>query len=179
MGSNKAFLSYSGRPFVHILIELLKTSFSEVFLIGKDGAPYANLRIPFLKDVYPLSGAAVGVLTGLQGSTNDWMFFCAVDMPLIDPAILNLLTERLVNQKKQLAIVPRINGQLEPLCAIYHRRFAEMIRLEMKAGKTPSLRGLLELGSVHVVDVPPPKAFALSNVNTPSDYAELLRILPT
>jgi molybdopterin-guanine dinucleotide biosynthesis protein A len=173
MGTNKAFMSHLGYPFVHILVELLRVSFTEVFLIGKDEATYSGLGVPFLKDIYPKNGAAIGIASGLQASKNDWMFFCAVDMPLINQGILRLLIESVKNQKNSMAIVPRIRGQLEPLCAIYHKRFVDILRMELKTGGTPSLRYLLKGSIAHQFDVPDSLTHSLTNINTPMDYERL------
>ena len=64
MGQNKAYLSFQGMPFVLSLIALLKDTFHELFLVGKNHDLYGDLGIPFVQDGYPLQGAAVGVASG-------------------------------------------------------------------------------------------------------------------
>jgi molybdopterin-guanine dinucleotide biosynthesis protein A len=175
MGQNKAYLSFQGMPFVLSLIALLKDTFHELFLVGKNHDLYGDLGIPFVQDGYPLQGAAVGVASGLRAAQHEWLFVCAVDMPLIKLPIVSLLDRQISSASSHhLGIIPSIQGRLEPLCAFYRRRFLDVIDRELQKKRTPSLGALLCANPTIKLDVPRELSESLTNVNTPQEYKKLL-----
>jgi len=175
MGQNKAYLSFRGMPFVLSLIALLKDTFHELFLVGKDFDLYGKLGIPFVQDRYPLQGAAVGVASGLRAARHEWLFVCAVDMPLIKLPMVSLLDRQISSaSSRHLGIIPTIQGRLEPLCAFYHRRFLDVLDRELQKERTPSINALLRAHPIIELAVPQGLSESLTNVNTPQEYEELL-----
>jgi len=175
MGQNKAYLSFRGIPFVLSLIALLKDTFHELFLVGKDFDLYGKLGIPFVQDRYPLQGAAVGVASALRAAQHEWLFVCAVDMPLIKLSMVSLMEHQIPSASSHhLGVIPSIQGRLEPLCAFYHRRFLDVLDRELQKERTPSLNSILRAHPTIELAVPQELSESLTNVNTPQEYKELL-----
>lgn len=175
MGEDKAYLSFKGTPFILNLIDLLKVSFHDLFLVGKDLDRYKGMGVPFARDRYSIQGAAVGIATALKAARHEWLFVCAVDMPLLNLSIVKLLNRHIpLTSALHVGVVPTFNERLEPLCAFYHRRFFDILDLELQKNRAPSLNALLCVHPTLKPAVPKELSKCLTNVNTPQEYMQLL-----
>jgi molybdopterin-guanine dinucleotide biosynthesis protein A len=95
-------------------------------------------------------------------------------MPRLHADVLALLRDR---EERFDAVVPKIGGHREPLCARYARRTLPIVRARIAAGdhKMAALLGHLvieELAEEALRAVDPDLEFS-SNVNTPEDVRRL------
>jgi len=110
-----------------------------------------------------------GIHTALMESSTPWNLIVACDMPALDPGILRLLVETAGRSPAANCIIAsRPDGDLEPLCAIYHKRATPLIRQAIE-------RKLLKLKDL-IPELKPTKlpvdVHSVLNVNTPADWAE-------
>jgi molybdopterin-guanine dinucleotide biosynthesis protein A len=181
MGRDKALVPYRGRPLIEHAVALLRAAGLGPHIVGArpDLAQYA----PVLPDVHQGCGPLGGIEAALAASSSEWNLFLAVDLPLMPPAFLHYLRER-VSITEASATVPTFAGRPMPLCAVYHRNLLSGIRNALETREYKVARaieraagGNLDLFSVEAVasardDLSGhPLHRWFQNVNTPSDLA--------
>jgi molybdopterin-guanine dinucleotide biosynthesis protein A len=167
MGRDKAFLEVDGRALVLRVAETIAPFCGTVTLLGEP-AVYGVLGLPVIPDQFPGAGPLAGIEAALRCTTADRNLIVACDMPSLDPSVLAALFAA----DGDCAVPEYEDGRLEPLCAVYHRRFHAAVLEALQSGVRAVkdvLRG--EQSKAHVavrlVRVSSPAAFA--NLNTPED----------
>lgn len=113
-------------------------------------------------DPVPDRGPVAGMRTGLRAACGDAVAVVACDMPRADPALFDRLFDRAAP-----AAVPRANGQLQPLHAVYDRHRARSACERTLASGSRRLGDALARLEPVLVDVPTADPF--TNVNTRAD----------
>ncbi len=113
-------------------------------------------------DPIPDEGPVAGMRTGLRVARGDAVAVVACDMPLADPELFERLFER-----ADTAAVPRVDGHLQPLHAVYGRHAARFACDRTLANGSHRLADALARLDPEVVDVPTADPF--TNVNTKAD----------
>ncbi len=162
MGTDKALIPDSaGQPLALCVASEIKKLCHSVSLVG-DPAKYASLGLPVIPDRFPDCGPLAGIEAALGSTDAPLNLIVACDMPLLDTALLDTL----FNAGGDCAMPRHHDGELEPLCAVYHHRCHPAILAALEAGTrkvTDALR-TLELRYVHVANRAP-----FANLNTPDD----------
>jgi molybdopterin-guanine dinucleotide biosynthesis protein A len=174
MGSNKALLPYRGGLFIEAIHRRLAALFPEVLLITNTPEQYDFLPCRKAGDLFPEMGALAGLHAGLHHSSNDHIFAVACDMPYLDDRLIRYLVGQRHNGD---LIIPKGEGGLEPLHAVYSKRCL----LQMEASLMSGRRRIVSFfDRVAVVSVPEsvtaafdPCFRSFSNINTPDDYYAL------
>jgi molybdopterin-guanine dinucleotide biosynthesis protein A len=91
-------------------------------------------------------------------------------MPLLQPALL----QRLIQATEGFdAAVPEINGQMEPLCAAYHKQAADKLQTVLESGELAVHKAVSALNIYRVREVElrqfDPNLLSFSNWNTPDE----------
>jgi molybdopterin-guanine dinucleotide biosynthesis protein A len=108
--------------------------------------------------------------TGLRVARGDRVAVVACDMPLVDPELFERLFER-----SGTAAVPRADGHLQPLHAVYGRHAARFACDRTLANGSRRLADALARLDPVVVDVASADSF--TNVNTRDDLVGVRGIL--
>lgn len=132
-------------------------------------------KVKVIVDRFPGLGPLSGLHAGLLAAETELSVCVACDLPLVSPAVLGLLVERVAGVD---AAVPVLGGQPQPVCAVYHRRVAD-VAAEILQGGGGAMRDLL--ARLRVRPVPEedlrqvdPELQSFLDVNTPADYREAL-----
>ena len=136
-------------------------------LIG-DPQKYGCLGYPVLPDRRPGAGPAGGIESALSYSAADWNLILACDMPAISTGFLRGLLDAAERLNADALLPAGLDGRLEPLSAVYHRRCLEALRQALEEGVrkvTDALAGL-EVARLAVDD-----AACFENLNTPEEWA--------
>jgi molybdopterin-guanine dinucleotide biosynthesis protein A len=173
MGSDKAFLEWDSSNLLVRAMEIARAVTPNVKIIGsrEKFAVYA----PIVEDIFPERGPLSGIHAPLTISSTDLNLMLAVDMPFVTSEFLQYLIGQARSAGDVLAIVPRIDGRLQPLCAIYRRGFAAYAEESLKAGKN-KINPLFHIVPTHVIEENKIEAAGFSatifrNVNTPEDLS--------
>jgi len=171
-GANKAILRVGGERFIDRILRVLAPLFDSFMIVTQDPGPYAGLGASVVADEREGLGPLMGLYSGLKASRCNVSFVTAVDTPMVSPR----LVERMLRTEGQYdAMVPRWNGNLEPLCALYSHRCLPAIERVIERRRIVSFFPLVrvryvEESTIRELD---PLGRSFFNVNSPADYEAL------
>lgn len=178
-GVAKPFLRIGGQSIAERQLAVLRPLFARVLAVvadPADGVPWRDLGIEVVADQVPGSGPLAGVAAALAGVPADGAVVCvAGDLPFLSPALLAALCDA---DPAARAVVPRIGGRAEPLCARYAARLRPEVEARLATGRLALHRLIEEAGqpiwlegaALAELD---PDGRAFLNVNTAEDLAQV------
>ena len=172
MRRDKAWIEVDGQPMVaRALATVRKLGVREVFVSGRAQGDYSKLECPVLLDREPGFGPLAGIERALEACSSPLLLVLAVDLPRMTAEFLGRLVEACEPAR---GIVPRLDGQLEPLAAIYPKRshavILDLIRESRHAAcEFAEICLQRELTRIHPVE--PKDAGCFVNWNNPSDIS--------
>jgi molybdopterin-guanine dinucleotide biosynthesis protein A len=149
MGIDKAFLDFAGRTLLERALQLARSITDQVSIVGSRDkfGQYG----PVVEDIFRNCGPLAGIHAGLRGSPTDLNLFLAVDMPLVSPQPLRYLIALAESSPEAKAVVPRWEGRLHPLCAIYRRELCIAAEAALRAGRN-KIAELFEGQRIRVIE---------------------------
>jgi molybdopterin-guanine dinucleotide biosynthesis protein A len=184
MGRPKESLPFRGTTFLGHAVDLLLDCAWPVVVVAREPGqqlPPYNIESDTVADETPGSGPLGAIATGMEallGSGNaspaDAVFVTGCDHPYLTGESVSWLANQLGDA--QLAI-PRADGHLQALCAVYRLDTLPVIRQMLKEGiDTP--RSLAERVRTNFVDEAKLRSFDPAmqfwkSVNTPEEFAAL------
>jgi molybdopterin-guanine dinucleotide biosynthesis protein A len=172
MGTDKSFLDLGGEPVIAHVIKVMTAAFPRVLLVTNDPDKYARFGLPMTPDIIPGIGTLGGIHAGLSSLKGGGAFFTAADMPFIKRALIDYLVGAF---QETDAVVPYINGEYEPLLAIYSRRCLKAIEKTIASRKRRAVDFLSNVRLRTIRDDEfrsvDPGFISTFNINTPEDYA--------
>jgi molybdopterin-guanine dinucleotide biosynthesis protein A len=177
MGQDKALLKFGGKTLVENLIEIVAPLFDETLLIVNEGKKFMGLGLKeariyedWVKDEGPLSG----IYTGLSWSRNEASCVLTCDMPFIDRYLIYQLM-RFWKREFDVVCFTDPDGKVQPFPGIYQKRRRSLIRLLFRRQEA-SMKRYLERVRVEEIPLHPSDMKSLLNMNTPEDYAQVLKM---
>ena len=163
MGQPKAALAWRGATLgEHVAAALAAAGAGPVTWLGGGGA-----AAPSLPDAPGVSGPLAGILAALRWAPATWVV-ASCDLPEIGAAAVEWLCAK--RQPGVWAVLPRVDGEVQPLLAVYEPQV--LPRLEALAAAGPA--GPSQLAGTGRVATPEPPAElapAWRGVNTPAELA--------
>ena len=170
MGQDKALLDRGGKNQLEHAYALLEavTARSFVSTRADQSDDEARSRFPRIADKYDDLGPIAGILSAMEEYPDvDWLVI-ACDLPNLDAETLEFLIRNAAVDKPFTAYRSSYDDLPEPLCAIYRRGSAAIIRSYVDDDiKCP--RKVLIQSDTALLEQPDPAS--LDNVNTPEDLA--------
>ena len=160
-GSNKALHPIKGKPMIQWVYDALK-SVCDTILVSCQDAALFDLEAGFVADAYPNSGPLAGLEAGLRTSTTPWTIVLPVDMPYIEPALLDQLKQACINglDAECDAVLVRDQFGIQPLVGCYHKRVHATVNERLKKedyAVMPFLRtlnyGIVELPETSLINI--------------------------
>lgn len=189
MGRPKALLDFFGEPLLPRVARSVQAVVGPVVVVAAPGQDLKGLeRLPgviWARDREGGLGPLAGIAAGLAALPEDLAgaYVCPCDAPLVMPAWIRLLIERI--GRADIAM-PRALGHRQPLAALYRRSVAETARRLTEAEGSRPAAPAGTAGPVRLADEHPtvfveepelravdPALDTLRNANTPAEYAEL------
>lgn len=126
MGQSKALVEFLGRPLIEHMVARVAPIASDLLITTREPDKFTYLQghypgLRLVDDIYPTRGALFGLATALSSARYDLVNIVACDMPLVDPALLELEASLLARQPEYAACVPEIDNRLQPLYATYRK----------------------------------------------------------
>ncbi|GGC72416.1 putative molybdenum cofactor guanylyltransferase [Hoyosella rhizosphaerae] len=181
MGQDKATLPWRGSTMLEHSVTMLKSACPRVYVVTADGRAVpetgATIVSDTLSDYGPLHGLARGLRAAYDDGAHDggahdggaqWAFVCAVDMPFLEPSLIDALVTAI---EPSIDIVAAHDGTFpQPLAAIYKLTLAESAENAVSSGMR-SLNNFVTQHQHKYVMVPGAES-QLRNLNTPDDYRD-------
>jgi molybdopterin-guanine dinucleotide biosynthesis protein A len=188
MGRDKAWLEVDGQP---LLLRALQTvrelGVEEIFISGRAGGDYSALTGPgtgvrgngasarsavqVLYDMEPGRGPLGGIERALHAAAWPQVLVLAVDLPWMTSAFLRKLAGRC---DALTGVVPLLDGEPEPLAAIYPRRCHQLVRdclLQDRLSARDFVEACARERAVRRFSVPDANVTCFANWNRPSDIS--------
>jgi molybdopterin-guanine dinucleotide biosynthesis protein A len=171
MGRDKANLPTGAGTLLERIVERLSPVVDEVVVAGGP-----SLSIPegrWVPDARSGAGPLAGMAAGLAAVSFDLAWVVACDLPDVEPGVGELLFDSASDVD---AVVPRLDGRPECLCAVYRASLAGRILTLLNDGErrvTALLDGIrvryVEAAELRRVD---PELRSFRNLNTPEEYQD-------
>ncbi len=166
MGRDKALLAASGSsPLLVRAAAAVAEAAGNATILG-DPERYGRLGWPVLPDIHAGLGPIGGLLTALERTEAVWNLVVACDMPAISPSLLSRLLE-IARNAEAFCVAPVIEGEYEPLCAVWHRDALPRVRQAIADGRL-KMRDLV--AGIDTLSVAGLDAGMFRNINTPQDW---------
>jgi molybdopterin-guanine dinucleotide biosynthesis protein A len=175
-GQPKGWLTVGGTTILARHLRLLGAlGAASVVLVGR-GSRSAPGPVPAVADAIDGGGALGGLYTALLVAPVSPVLVLSNDLPFVSEAFLRHL---LLSSDGVDAVVPRSETGLHPLCAVYARRVAAVVKRRLDRGDmrvTDALddMNVREVGSADLARFDR-DGVLLMNVNTPDDYDRACR----
>lgn len=187
MGANKALLPTPphARPLLeHMLTRLAPLAARPIIVVANDPAVartvQTSLDVRYVTDAYPQGGALGGIATGLSYSPG-WAWVLACDLPFVDPGLLQRLAAYAQPHAPVDVVLPRVDGRLQPLHALYHARALPSMIAFLQTGQRRALDFLAAARVREVdeadLDLPDGPFHSFYNANTPAEWQAARRRL--
>ena len=182
LGKNKALERIGGRALIERVVDRLIPLTTEVMVVVARPKQAEPLPLPssvrVITDRYPGRGSLGGIFTGVDASAERWSLVVACDMPFLD---LDLLRHLMAKSTNADAVIPRLNGQPEPLHALYSKACLGPMERMLRAGQL-KIAPLFETVRVRYVDEGTidridPRHLSFFNINTQAELEEALRLV--
>ncbi len=172
LGTNKALVEVGGVPLIERVVGLLGQLSDDLLIVTNEPELYRHLNVRLAGDVWPGMGSLGGIYSGLRQARHGRALVVGCDMPFLSLPLLRFMAR--LSQDFDV-VIPRCDGFLEPLHAVYSRACLGHVEAQLRAG---DLRIISFLSQVRVryleqdeLDAHDPRHLSLFNVNTPADLA--------
>ena len=190
-GRDKGWIELSGRSLLRWVLDALETVTDGQVLVARDAVQRERLEglgLPVVVDRFEARGPLTGIQAGLDASPTDLALVVACDMPLVRPALLELLLAAIGPLH---AAVPYIgegeppsrlvgatarDAGLQPLLAAYRRSCLPPLERLLRGGPLPTT-ALISVLKARVVAPDAwreadPDGRSFLNVNTAEDLVQ-------
>ena len=177
MGCEKLSLEVDGVPLIQRVQNALAVRCQEVLVVGGEGIRLEGVRR--VGGERPgTQGPLAGIEAGLAAARYPLAFVAAGDMPFLTESMVGYLLERL-GRSDALAVVPRYQSRIHPLCAAYARVLLPRVGAALDGG-TRAVHEFLEgMDEVEYVGEELRRFgdpdLLLMNVNSPEDLERARR----
>jgi molybdopterin-guanine dinucleotide biosynthesis protein A len=173
MGRPKAELPYGAGTLLEFQVRRLSELFEEVLVVAKAPPPSRVGPARVVLDSAPQHAAIHGLVRALEEAA-DRVFVLGVDLPAVPAALLRAIAQRSLATEAP-AVVPRAEGRLQPLAAVWRRSVLAAAVRRVQAGEL-SLHGLAEEAGAEIFEEPDwraidPSGAAFANLNTLEEFA--------
>lgn len=177
-GVNKALLKIDGRPIVERVRAVLAAVIQNIAIITNTPEEFNFLGLPMYKDLIPDCGSIGGLFTGLSRCSGAHGFIVGCDMPFLNEKVIAHMVSLVGSHD---VIIPRIEGRLEPLHAIYSRKCLPHVK-DLIANQDLAIINLFP--QISLLEVPQrdlevfdPAFHFIVNINTPEDLQKAQRMV--
>jgi molybdopterin-guanine dinucleotide biosynthesis protein A len=175
MGTPKALLPFAGEPLLLHIVRRLQALFPEVVVVGAPGQQLPPIAVRTVEDVEAYQGPVGGIYYGLRSIADEAAFVTSCDAPF---ASIALIRELVRLHPHHDVVVPRWEGRLQPLFAVYRTSVVAPLEQQLRSGELRPV-SLFDKVKTRIVDEEEvrrfdPEGASFINLNTPAEYAAAL-----
>ena len=178
MGRDKALLPLGGMPLIEHVLQRVAGLGDEILITTNRPEDYAFLGKRMVEDRRPGAGALDGLLTALEAAYGKRVLLLACDMPFVSRPLLEHL---LAIDTDAEVVIPRREGKLQPLHAIYSKSCVGPVREALGAGEKRMISFFPRIQSRIVeqetLDQYDPDGLSFFNANTPDELTRAEQLL--
>ncbi len=175
MGTDKAFLRLGEETLLEHAIATVREVSERAVLVGDRErlGPFGCV----VEDRFPGQGPLAGIEAGFKSEfVAQLNLFVAVDTPAVSSELLKCLFT-IACESTATVTVPRANGHLQTLCAVYRKEFVTIAEKALQSGRN-KIEPLFAQVAVKIIEEDELKAIGFSpdifdNVNTPEDWQRM------
>jgi molybdopterin-guanine dinucleotide biosynthesis protein A len=180
MGRPKAELQFAlGTMLDYVVGEMMRV-FDEIVVAVAKPRRYAweTFLSRSIVDEKPNRGPLPALEQALREIRFDLAFVCSCDVPFVNGDLARKLCEMLGDHD---ALIPRVDGKLQMLHAVYRKRCAEVLAMMHSRGEN-RLHEIVNFAKVRIlpeeeIRALDPELLSFFNVNTPEDYQRALKLM--
>lgn len=173
MGRPKAWLPLGGVPLLTRVTTRVRPFVDAIVVVAAAGQDLPPVDARIVRDPAPDLGPLPALACGLAEVATPWALALACDGPFLHPALLDALVAAAADGAPE-AVVPRFDGRLQPLVALYHRDLVPTLAALVAAGERrlhvlgarPRVR-VLDEEAIRRVD---PAGASFRPLNTPQEW---------
>jgi len=167
---DKAFLQIGQKTIIERETEVLSTLFSRIIVVTNARESHKHLRVNLVSDLVPDKGPLGGIYSGLTASKDEYNFVVSCDLPFLNAGLISYLIEVTSGQD---IVIPKLNGFVEPLHAVYSKHCLIPIKRQLDRNelKIQSFFGEVKVRYIRKNEIKnyDPQGIAFFNVNTEDD----------
>ena len=176
MGSPKALLPFDGEPLIVHIVRRLEPLFPEIVVVAAPEQQLPPMPVRVVHDEVAYQGPVGGIYYGLRAATKEFAFVTSCDSAF---ASMPLLSHLLALRLEYDVVVPRWDGRLQPMLAVYRKTLVPVLEKQLAAGELRPVQ-LFEKVRTRIVNEDEvryfdPEGTSFFNMNTPADYEEALK----
>lgn len=172
-GSDKAFAKIGDSTLIESLFLSLSLVFNKIIIVTNFKERYKNFPAIITEDIFKDAGPLGGLYAGLKASNSDRNFVVACDMPLVNLMLIKYMAGLIDGD----AIVPMINGKVEPLHAVYSKKCISAVEAQLKSGiyKIQEVFNLVDTRYIKedVINKYDPSLLSFLNINLQKDMQKI------
>lgn len=175
MGQPKALLLFDGTPLIAHIVTTLQRLFGEVVVVAAPEQPLPELAVKIVHDEVAYQGPVGGICYGLRATDTDVSFVTSCDAVFLNAGLVSHLVSLMAGYD---VVVPRWEGRLQPLHAVYRRSILPILEAQLAVGQ-PRLVAAFDRARAREIAEDEIRRFdsdgaSLFNMNTPDDYLKAL-----
>jgi molybdopterin-guanine dinucleotide biosynthesis protein A len=120
MGQDKALMPFLGQALILRVLARVTPIADEVLVTTNHPKRFGFLTVTLVEDAIPGRGALGGLYTALREASHDIVGLVACDMPFVNPKLLSIGRDILLNSDADV-VIPSTEWGLEPIHAVYRR----------------------------------------------------------
>jgi molybdopterin-guanine dinucleotide biosynthesis protein A len=171
MGQDKASMDAGGATMLERGLDALRSIASPVLIVSDTGDRFCIEGYREVADLTPGLGPVGGIATALRYLGPGLHLMVACDMPFLRTDLLRLLVDLAENGDE--AVVPKVRGRAEPLCAAYSYSALPALQQYLREGNRAAHRALQSLQTRYVDEEQlkriDPDLESFINLNTQAD----------
>ncbi len=125
LGTDKTVLDFGGKMLTEVVLEAVSTVADDIVIVTNSPHLFSGLPARLTSDIEVGAGPLGGILSGLLVSEQLHNLVVACDMPFLNVELLRYMKSLTEGFD---VVIPRLEGTLEPLHAIYSKVCIEPIR---------------------------------------------------
>lgn len=177
MGENKSLLRINGKAMIEYSIEALRPLCSEV-VISSDYDVFGFTGCKAWPDKIPGQAPVIGIYSCLERSETEINIILTCDMPLVTTDLLHYLLHDSTGH--DITVPVHGNGMMEPLCGIYKKSAAGILKTCIEAGNLGVYSCISKANNRQVIIDDRLPFFShdlFMNINTPVDFEKVSSLL--
>jgi molybdopterin-guanine dinucleotide biosynthesis protein A len=180
LGTDKSLLLVDGESLLSRTVHKVANLSDDLIVVTNNEGRYQSQELPvrLVHDERPGEGSLMGIYSGLKAACHSHALVVACDMPFLNLPLLHYICSLADNYD---VVIPRLEGWLEPLHAVYSQACLPAMARLLDQGQRQIIAFFSEV-RVHYVEQPEidrfdPDHLSFLNVNTPEDWQRAQELL--